>query len=465
MKAEILKIVSLLVMLGIVGGCVTGPVDNDAGNTTVTSLGNVEASWAEVSDTWWRVFGDDTLDSLIETAMADNTSLRAAWRRVEEAGYASRAVSAGGLPQVTLSGAAGRVRRQAPVGGGISGESQWGVSVAASYELDVWRRLSASVSQAEALRDASARDHEALAISLAATICEAWFDVNEQMQLLELLDAQLTANSANLLSIERRYRRGLASLLDVYQQRELVAGIHSQLPRAEALVEVACNRLAVLVGLLPGEGFVRGVGALPALPSPIDGDIDAYVVENRPDVRAAFMRLSAAEQAAAAANRDRLPVVRLTAGAGSAGGDPSDLLDEWTGEVLVGVQLPLTDGGRRRADVARQQAVARERLELYAETVRQAMREVYDARILEAKQAETVVQLGRELEAARNTLEQSEDRYRNGLVDYLSVLSAQTRVQQLERNTVSARRRQLSYRVQFCRAIAGNGPARNEELK
>jgi len=451
----------LFAALFLLAGCVTRPVDQfDV--ITEEDVGPV-LSWAEVSTDWWTVFGDDTLNALVASALADNTSLRASWMRLEQSGYAARVASASRLPQVSLGASGGRVRQPSMMTGGVIERDRWSLSLGVAYELDLWGRLASGIGRAEALERASAYDYQSMTVSLSASVCEAWFALNEQMLLLDLLNAQLEASVANAESIERRYRRGLGSLLDVYQQRELVANVRSRVPGVEAQAELARNRLAVLVGLLPGESFVDGIKRLPVVPPRIEGDVDAYLVENRPDVRAAFERLGAAERAATAAWRDRLPSLSISAGGGYQAENSNDLWDEWTSEAMLGLQLPLTDGGRRRAEVERLRAETRERLEAYAEVVRQAMREVYDARVLETHQAETVLRLKEELTAARNTLKQSRDRYENGLVDYLSVLSALSRVQQLERSVVSATRAQLSYRVQFCRAIAGAIPAENLE--
>ena len=452
----------LATFLGV--GCATTPVAREFDVITGEDVGPT-LSWAEVSTDWWTVFGDDTLNALVASALADNTSLRAAWMRLEQAGYAAGIANASRFPQVSLGASGGRVRQPSFATGGVIERDRWSMSLGVAYELDLWGRLAAVSGRSKALERASAYDYQAMSLSLSASVCEAWFSLNEQMLLLDLLNAQLDASVANAESIERRYRRGLGSLLDVYQQRELVANVRSRLPGIKAQADLARNRLAVLVGLLPGESFVDGVRTLPTVPPPDAGDLDAYVVENRPDVRAVFERLSASERAATAAWRDRLPSLSISVGGGYQAEDAGDLWDEWTSEATLGLQLPLTDGGRRRAEAERLRAETRERLESYAETVRQAMREVYDARVLEMHQAETVLRLQEELTAARNTLKQSRDRYENGLVDYLSVLSALSRVQQLERTVVSAMRAELSYRVQFCRAIAGTIPAEKMERR
>jgi outer membrane protein TolC len=80
---------------------------------------------------------------------------------------------------------------------------------------------------------------------------------------------------------------------------------------------------------------------------------------------------------------------------------------------------------------------------------------VEDALALERKQREYVEALDRQSELARETLDRSRERYANGLIDYLPVLTALTASQRIEREVLSARRQLLSYRVQLYRALGG----------
>lgn len=460
-KKRCLLPVTGFLLLIMITGCMSTPVTDRVVETIplveslCSKLGG-EPTWAEVSSFWWHEFHDPDLNAMVETVLGDNASLRAVWSRLEQSGYAARAVRSQFVPHVSLNGFGGWTRRSQGPGGVLDETETWGASAAASYELDVWRRVSAAAGQADLTAQATFYDYEAMAISLAASVCEAWFDVNERILLANLLHAQLKSSQENLDAVEERYRRGLGSLLEVYQQRQLAAGIRAQIPSVESGITQARNRLAVLAGVLPGESYTYGAGQLPPSPPPVEVDIDTFVAEDRPDVLAAFSRLGAAERGAALAIRDRFPQFRLSVSAGSQAEDTGDLFDAFTGEALLGVSLPLIDGGRRRAETQRAQAAAVERLEIYAETVRQAMREIHDARILEINQIETVKRLEEELAATRQTLDLSFERYRAGLNDFLNVLTAQTRVYQLEQSVISARRRQLSYRVQFCRALAGS---------
>jgi len=436
---------------------VTSPIlDSIPKHESVCEKAGIEPEWAQVSSAWWHVFQDPNLNALVESVLDGNSSLRASWRRLEQSGYAARAVHSQRYPQLSFGVSSGWARRLQLPEGSLDNQEVWGASAVASYELDVWRRVAAATEQADLLAQASYYDYDAMSISLAAAVCEAWFDVNERMLIVSLLRQQLVSSESTLAAVEERYRRGLGVLLDVYQQRELVANVHALIPGAEASVALARSRLSVLLGGLPGESQAVGEGFLPPAPKPVDLDIDAFVAEDRPDVVAALSRLSAAERGVALAQRDRFPVLKLTTSAGSQSDGADGLFDQVTGEAMLGLTLPLVDGGRRRAEVGRSQSLAAERLETYAETVRQAMREIHDARVQERSQGETVLRLQEELAAATQTLELSTERYRGGLADYLTVLTAQTRVQRLERTVISAKRQQLSYRVQFCRALAGS---------
>ncbi len=449
-------------LLGVLAGCrsvpVTTPIlDSIPEYTSVCEKAGIKPEWAHVSSAWWHVFQDPNLNALVETVQDGNSSLRAAWRRLEQSGYAARAVHSQRYPQLNVGVSSGWARRLQSPTGLLDEQDVWGASAVASYELDVWRRVAAATEQADLLAQASYYDYEAMSISLAAAVCEAWFDVNERLLLVSLLRQQLASSEATLAAVEERYRRGLGVLLDVYQQRELMANVNALIPGAESAVHLARSRLSVLLGELPGErSMAVGEGFMPAAPAPVDLDIDAFVAEDRPDVVAALARLGAAERGIALAQRERFPVLKVSVAAGTQADAPDGVFDEVTGEALVGLTLPLVDGGRRSAEVGRAQSLTAERLETYSDTVRQAMREIHDARMQERSQGETVRRIQEELAAATQTLELSMERYRGGLTDYLSVLTAQTRVQRLERTVISARRQQLSYRVQFCRALAGS---------
>jgi outer membrane protein TolC len=193
---------------------------------------------------------------------------------------------------------------------------------------------------------------------------------------------------------------------------------------------------------------------VPVPPLPYPG-VPAELVARRPDIQAAFLRLRADDKRTAAAVADLFPKIRLSASMFFQERELANLFDKLLWSLAGLVSQPLFDGGRRFAEIDRAEAAAQEQLVVYGQTVLLALREVQDALVSEARQAEFVRSLEAQLESARQALELSRDRYRQGAVDFLRVLTALQTMQQIEQNLVEARRKQFSNRIQLCRALGG----------
>jgi outer membrane protein TolC len=191
------------------------------------------------------------------------------------------------------------------------------------------------------------------------------------------------------------------------------------------------------------------IGQLPALGLPAD------LLANRPDVRAAGLRLQATEWQVAAARANRLPAIRLAAGAQYGRNDLDLLFDTWLLSLAANLTAPIFDGGRRAAEVDRTQAEADENLWAYRRIVLTAIKEVEDALENETRQLEHIEGLIAVREAAQNGLQEAIGRYRNGLSDYLPVLTQLLVVQDLERDLISQRALLVLYRVGLYRALGG----------
>jgi outer membrane protein TolC len=167
------------------------------------------------------------------------------------------------------------------------------------------------------------------------------------------------------------------------------------------------------------------------------------------------MRLQAADWQVAAARANRLPAIRLTATAQYGKGDMDVLFDNWLLSLAGNLTAPIFDGSRRAAEVDRRQAFADENLSAYRQAVLTAIKEVEDALVSEVKQREHIKALENVLVTARKALEEAGIRYRNGLTDYLPVLTQLLAVQNLERNLIRQRAILLNSRVSLYRSLGG----------
>jgi NodT family efflux transporter outer membrane factor (OMF) lipoprotein len=341
----------------------------------------------------------------------------------------------------------------------VSVSERYTLSLSASYELDLWgkilNRRRAAVLDAHAAR----QDVESTAQVLAASVAEAYFQVLEHRAHMALVREQVNVNRDLLGLVELRFGQGLASAVDVYQQRQQLKATQAQLPVFAGRLAVSEHGLAVLLGRPPGEK-AAGEGKVLPSPAPLPSTgVPADLLERRPDLRALRLRASAADERVASALADRLPSLRLTGEVGYVAPDPADIFKNWFYNIAAGVTAPLLDGGRRRSEVRRTEDVRSESLLRYGEGVLGAMREVEDALSREHHQRRYLRELREQIGIARANLRESRNRYVNGLSDYLPVLTALSALQQLERDEVTARRELLSNRTQLYLALGGSWSA------
>ena len=411
---------------------------------------------------WWVTFEDPALDAFVAQALTDILDLAQAWARLEQATALARQAAAGLWPEIAVE--TGYSKSQSNFSGGdrlgtfsITAE-RIPLTIGAAYEVDVWKRIASLKRGAVLDMEATREDLESIAMTLAAQVAEAWFSLVEQGAQTKLLDQQQETGRTFLELTHLRFSQGLASALDVYQQRQQLAATRAEVPLVESRKEVFRYQLALLVGDPPRALVPPERDKLPALPPLPPTGLPSDLLARRPDVRSAHLRLAAADYRVAAAVAARLPALRIGAETGYESRDFDEIeniFDNWIWSLFANITWPVFDGGRRKAEVDRNKAIVKESLGAYGQILLSALQEVEDALIQERKQAEFLIELERQVELARDTLREARMRYANGLSDYLPVLAALESLQTVERSLITAKRQLLSFRVQLYRALGG----------
>jgi len=407
---------------------------------------------------WWEAFGDPELDRLVEAALGGNLQMFSAWARIDQAMAVVTRSQAAWFPN--LSANADYSYNQSVFFAGNLGKikqktGNYNLGVGASYEIDIWGKVKSMVDASKLDAQASRQDLDSLAMTLAAQVAEAWFGIIEMEAQKDLLQRQKKVNDTYLDLVESRFGQGLATALDVYQQRQQVASIKARLPNIESGLRVLRHQLAVLLGRPPSEDVAGESIELPQPPPLPRTGLPADVIGQRPDIRAAQMRVVAADHRIGVAIKDMLPSFSLNASTGFTSQGITDLFNNWIFGLGAGLVAPLLDGGRRLAEVDRVTAVRQELIGAYGQVVLSALKEVEDALVQERKQMEYLRDVRTQVEVARSALAAARERYVNGLIDYLPVLTALQALQTLEQSELTAHRQALSYRIQLCRAIGG----------
>jgi NodT family efflux transporter outer membrane factor (OMF) lipoprotein len=423
-------------------------------SATLPEAYSAPGSASEAPTRWWQSFEDPALNALVDRVLTDNLQLTQAWARVDQASALRAQQASAFFPQVNVEGTAAR-NRSPDFFGNTAHTNQFGLSAAASYEVDLWGRIEAADDAAQLDALAGTEDLQSIATSLVSQVTETWFQLIETHATLALLDEQVATNEQFLELVELRFSLGQARAVDVYQQRQQLLSIRSQIPLFQSRAGALERALALLLGTTANAVDFTGDHSLPEIaPVPPTG-LPSQLVEHRADLRAARLRVAAQDRRIAAAIANRFPTLRLTGSTGYQEEAVEDLLDNWIWTIAASLVAPVFDGGRRAAEVERQKAVLDERLAGYSLAMLTAFKEVEDALDAERYQRLHVTVLEAQLEVSRHTLRESRTRYTQGLTDYLPVIQALSTLQNNERNLIAARRQLLSYRVQLHRALGG----------
>ena len=411
-------------------------------------------------EAFWDRVDDPELAGLVALAFVDNPNLQAAAARLDQAEAVARQTRAGLFPTVNLDARASRQRNllQLPGPGGQTQTtslttSQFSLQLTAAWAPDLWGGTRAT-------RDAAARDllagvadAEVLALDIAEGIAVAWIDARYQRVQRALIAEQLETNGTWLDIVQGRFANGNATALDILQQQQQLEALQRQLPLLDAAEDSAARRIDVLIGRTPGTTRLGDADTLPDIPLPEPLAVPASWLEHRPDVRAARLRAEAADRRVAAAIANRLPSITLTGSLGLQSPNVTDLFDDFVWSLAAGLTQPLFDAGRLRAEQDRTEAVVDERVAQYAGTLLVAMQEVEDALANEAAQRAVIDNIDREIATAERAFHAAVDQYRQGVIDYLRVLTPRQTLERLALERVQAERQLVLIRLGLLRSM------------
>lgn len=403
---------------------------------------------------WWRAFKDPHLDRLETTLIADNLDIKQAYARLRELEAASRAAEAPLFPFLNLGAETGR-SRQATTGNTAASTGQ--LSLAAGYEIDLWRKLANQRSIARLTADASREQLKTLYLTLTCQAADLFYLAHEQQAQLALTDAIINTLTTTRDQVELRYRQGLTTSLYLHQADLALAAARSQRPGQQTALTISEHGLAILLGRYPeAPAAAQATAELPPPPALFSTGLPARLLTQRPDINAAALRVRAADAGVAAAIANRFPAVNLLAGLGASRTDSGPtVLHSTFWSLLIDLTQPIIDGGRRRAEVDRQQALLAETLAAYQQTVLKAFQEVEDALVANQGAEEQLGLLRKQAATALATRQRAEDGYRLGINDSLAMLDSQRQDQEVRRQLLAARRRLLSARIGLARALGG----------
>lgn len=460
--------------IALAAGCAVGP-DYHKPQADLPPAWQPDAPWHEATPNdsalkgdWWRLFQDDTLNSLVESALARNQNLRVAAARLDQARAQVNVAGSGVYPWVGLSATAARGKTSAnrPLAaysaqGQSTVQNNFEVGATVNYEADLFGRVRREVEGARASAQQAEADFENTRLILTAQLVTDYFALRELDAETAVVRHSLDLQRDALRFITSRHDLGFSTGLDLAQQTALVDSGATQLELLNNQRAQLQHAIATLVGA-PAPSFalpaVLSSASLPAIPVGLPSDL----LQRRPDVASAERSMAAANARIGVARAAYYPSIQL----GSSFGGPNagwqsnalaTLFDASSRLWSLGLSASQTlfDAGRTRANVRIADADYAAAVATYRQTVLTAMEEVENGITGLASLDRAVTQADASVSSAQVAFDIATDRYKGGVDTYLEMITAQQVLLGNQRQAVQVRGQQFATAVYLVKALGG----------
>src|SRR5438132_7935975 len=381
MKHALLSLAPIVTLA--LAGCAVGP-NYKRPTTDTPAYYKAEAlgSWKEGQPVdhvpkgdWWKIFGDETLNDLQSRALNANQELKAAVARVEQARATARVARSELLPNLNLDPSFTRQRyspNQVPSFGGVTANT-FRAPLDLKYEIDLWGGVRRGFESARADAQASLAAFYNVLLTLQADVAQNYFALRALDAEIATVTGTLDLRKEQVRLVRSRFEGGIGNELDIARAETELATTEAEaasLARRRAELE---NAIAILVGSNPASFRLTATSTNNWNPQPpsIPAGLPADLLERRPDVAEAERQLASANARIGVAKAAFFPVLSLTGSGGYLSGDIETLFN-WsshTSSIGPSLSLPISAGGRNRANYKRSQAAYEEAVAKYRQQI------------------------------------------------------------------------------------------------
>lgn len=461
----------LFAAIGVItlSGCMVGPNYErpvvevpDVWQETATA--NVAEGEAPLQ-TWWTVFEDPDLESLIQRAQASNLDLQQALWRVMEA-RAIRGIAQGELLP-TVDGT-GELNRQSQSKNTVAIEELadlaepqnfYSVGITSSWELDVFGRIRRGIEASTAELEASTEDYRDVLVTLLSDVAINYISLRALQRRIVYAEANAQAQRETMQITIDRFNAGLVSQLDIAQAESNLASTEARIPRFRARQTAALNRLAVLLGESPGAvnqelGPVRDI---PVPPEEITVGLPAELLRQRPDVRRAERFLAAQTARIGVRTADLYPRFSLFGFLNLEALSGGDLFegDSFAWGFGLPIRWNIWQGGRIRAAIKVEEARTEQALLFYEQSVLRALEEVENAMVGYYQERLRRDKLLEAVDASERSVELVRTQYMAGLTNFQNVLDTQRSLFNQQDELASSEGNVVQSLVRLYRSLGG----------
>jgi NodT family efflux transporter outer membrane factor (OMF) lipoprotein len=469
MNAHVVHISILLCASFLVGACAsTAGLSPQAEPRNASQLSGerslagtpTAAPWPQ--NDWWKSLNDPQLDRLIDEALAGSPTLRVAEARTRQALAVAGVARSQLFPQINADAELIREHPSkngaTPLPPGKSWATLHQLEATLSWEIDFWGKHREAYESALGTARVADIDAHAARLALSVNIAHAYVQMQRAYLQLDIAEATLKQRDQIFALTRDRNAAGVDSLLEVKQAESALPATREQIAQWKEAIELSRHQLAALLGQGPDRGLAitrpsASAGASVALPSALPAEL----LGRRPDLTAQRLRIEALSHDIASARAEFYPNVNLAAFVGLQSLGAAGFLTGASRMVGFGpaITLPIFDAGRLRGNLAAKNAGYDIAVEQYNQMLADALRDVVDQIASFRSVDEQRAQQALAVATARQAYDLALLRYREGLGNYLQVLT--TEAQWLAQQSLDAelQARRLALSIDLVRALGG----------
>ncbi len=410
------------------------------------------AAPAEVDNAaWWTAFGDPQLNALQDRLAIDNQTVAQSVAKLKAARALYDQADAARYPTLGVTASSSRGKS---AGAGTADTAT--LSAAASWEPDLWGKLSRGVEAGAAEVAASEADLAAVRLSARAQLATSYLQWQVSRRQQASLEASIAAWQEQRGIVQHRIEAGVASRADLLQADSQLNTLKAQRAATLLQAEQYEHAIAVLAGQAPANLVLTLPAALPE-PLAIPARVPGALLERRPDIAAAERRVAEANARIGLARAAFFPDLTLSASGGWKASRSAEWFTAPARAWSLGPALALTllDGGARRAAERSAEAGYEQNAALYRQTVLTALQDVEDA-LSASTQLEAATRYDTEAwQSAREAEAITVSQYQAGTVPWLSVLVARTTTETAARSYYGMQAQRLAANISLIRALGG----------
>ncbi|HEY2434808.1 MAG TPA: efflux transporter outer membrane subunit [Vicinamibacterales bacterium] len=479
----------LVVAATVVAGCNVGPPyqrpqlpepapsqykENQPGSQEAQSNGWRPANPqdAMIRGKWWDVFGDAELNALEEQVLVNNQTIKQSFENymaalavidsaratqfptVSVGLNASASGSNGASSATTVTGTGGAPTSAAVVSSGT--RHTVSLPVSASWEPDLFGKVRNTIEANVNAAQVSAATLANETLSQQATLAETYFELRGQDSLQALFAQTVSDYQESLRLTQTLYRTGIDSEQDVAQAETALRTAEANATAVERARAQFEHAIALLTGHAAGS-FSVPVRALDATPPQVPTGVPSQLLERRPDIAGAERAMAEANARIGVGKAAYYPDVSLIGSAGIQSSSVVKLLSASMFFWSLGGSAAQTvlDFGARRAAVRQFEAEYNASVANYRETVLNAFKEVEDDLAATRTLADQTARQQLAVTASQRYQQLASIRYRDGLDNYLNVLTAQNSVFTSLEAMVGLQTDRMTTAVQLIVALGG----------